>query len=90
VGDPLGQQQGTILVAAWAQTSLAAGKRDEHFVATVGAGASHPGEAEVEIAAAEELAYYVADDGAPKAVTFFVPVGIDLFELRDKPFDDAV
>jgi hypothetical protein len=77
-------------VAARAKTSLAVGKRDEHFVAAFGAGASHPGEADVQVPTAEELANHVADDGAPKSVAFLVPLGIKLFELGKKPLNDAV
>ena len=90
LGDPLGQQQGPFLVAARAEASLAAGERNEHFVAALRAAAPHAGEAEVQVAAAEELADHVADDGPPEAVAFFVSFGIKLFELGEKPLDDAV
>jgi len=90
VGDPVGQQQGAFLVAARAKAPLAAGKGNEHLVAALRAAAPHAGEAEVQVAAAEELADHIADDGPPKPLAFLVPLGIKLFELGKKPFDDAV
>ena len=81
VGDPLGQQQGPFLVATRAEASLAAGERNEHFVAALRAAAPHAGEAEVKVAATEELADHIADDGPPKSVAFLIPLGIKLFEL---------
>ena len=68
-------------MAARAKTTLPAGKRDEHFVAAFRAAAAHAGKAEVQVSAAEELADHVANDGAPEAVAFFVPIGIKAFEL---------
>ena len=76
-------------MAACAKTSLATGIWDEHLVAALQAAAPHAGEAEVQVAVAEELADHVADDGAPKSVAFLVPRGIKLFELGKKPLDDA-
>jgi hypothetical protein len=72
------------------EASLAAGERDEHFVAALRAAAPHPRETEVQVAATEKLADYLADYRTPESVTFFVSFGIKLFELGEKPLDDAV
>ncbi len=63
VGDGMGHQQGAFLVTTRAQTSLAAGEGDEHFVATTRA--ADAGEAEVEVAATKELAGHFPNDGSP-------------------------
>ncbi len=77
-------------MAARAKAPLAAGEGDEHLVAAFAAGASHAGEAEVQVAATEELADHVADDGPSEAVAFFVSLGINVLELREVPFDDPI
>ena len=68
-------------MAARAKVPLAAGEGDEHLVAALRAAAPHAGEAEVQVAATEELADHIADDGPPKSVAFLIPLGIKLFEL---------
>ena len=57
---------------------------------TVALGAADAGKAEVQVAAAKELADHVADEGPAKSVAFLVPLGIKLFELGKKPREDAV
>jgi len=63
VGNRVGGQQGAFLMATGAQAALAAGEGDEHLVPAVRA--ADAGEAEVQVAAAEELAGDVADDRPP-------------------------
>jgi hypothetical protein len=86
----VGQQQGALLMAAWAQASLATGKRHEHLVPALRIGTPHPCKAEVQVAAAEELARHSGNDGTPVAIAFLVPIAVDFLELGEEPFDEAV
>ena len=63
VGNRVGGQQGAFLMATGAQAALAVGEGDEHLVAAIRA--ADAAEAEVQVAAAEELAGDLADDRPP-------------------------
>lgn len=56
-------------------------------MAALRAAAPHAGEAGVQVATAGELADHIANDGPPEAVTFFLPVGTNVLELREVPSD---
>ena len=57
----------------------------EHLMRTTGAPDS--GEPEVEVAAAEELAGHLADDGPPGSVALLVTLVVAAFKFRIVPFD---
>jgi len=84
----MGGEQGPLLVATGAQTSLAAGEGNEHLVPATRA--ADTGKSEVEIAAAEVLAGHLADDGPPASVTLLVTLVVGAFKFRIVPFDDLV
>ena len=66
-------------MAAWTKTTLAARNRNEHLVP--GVSARDAGEAEVQIAAAEELAGHLAEDRALRAVALRVTPIIGTLEI---------
>jgi hypothetical protein len=72
-------QQSPFLMAAWTEAALTAGEGDEHLVSTIGA--TDAGEAEVQVAAAEESAGHVADDRSPRTVMFGIALIIGPLEL---------
>ena len=51
---------------------------------------THPRKAKVQVAAAEELASRVADDGTPGTIPLSIPVRIALFELWQETLDHLV
>ena len=88
MGDGLGGQQASFLMAARTETTLLAGEGDEHLVAAVGA--TDACEAEVQIAAAKESAGHVADDRTPRAVAPGVVLVVGPLELGQVTFDGLI
>ena len=88
LGDRFSRQQGALLMAAWTKATLLAGEGDEHLVAAVRA--PNAGKAEVQVAAAEEFTYHVADDQSPRAVAFRVTLVIGTLEFRIVTLDGLV
>ena len=75
-------------MAAWTKAALLAGEGDEHLVAAVRA--PNAGKAEVQVAAAEEFAYDIADNQSPRAVAFRVTLVIGTLEFWIVTLDGPV
>ncbi len=88
LGDRFSRQQGALLMAAWTKATLLTGEGDEHLVAAVRA--PNAGKAEVQVAAAEEFAYHVADNQSPRAVAFCVTLVIGTLEFWIVTLDGPV
>ena len=83
--NPLRQQKRPLLMATGTKAPLLTREWHEHLMRTTGAPDS--GEPEVEVAAAEELAGHLADDGPPGSVTLLVTLVVAAFKFRIVPFD---
>ena len=88
VRDGVGRQERAFLMATGAQAALAAGEGDEHLVAAVRTADAR--EAEVQVAAMEELAGHRADDRAPRPVELGITLIIGALELGVIPLDDLI
>ena len=84
----VGKYQRPFLMAAGADTSLATGKGDHHFMMAVGT--PYPGKTEVQVAAAEKLAHCLVDHGPPDAITPLITLGVDALEVGIVPLEDPV
>ena len=71
-------QQGPLLVAGWARTTLLAGEGDKHLVLAVGA--ANSGKAFLQIAAPEKGCHGLLDDGPPETVPGLKAFIVDLLK----------